>query len=289
MALTCPQCGTMNPDGNSFCQGCGVRLTPVAQPAAAGPPGAPVQFMGPPPSVPPPSYQSPYYAPSAAAPQAPIHRTPWVLILSAVLGLVVIMAGCGTALAIYGSRNSSSSSTGFGSGLPSPSPAGTPSPVASPSPTTNGPGKATNPTLSVTVPSGWLVANKDSETITLTNPNGDGSVTIGSGASIPSQTAQQNKTTLDKFFTDKYPDTKACPNSKVTTGSIGGESGIFWQLCFTLISGSQSFQAGAPMFAGANADGSVYYAVILLTPVTNMNNFSAEAKPVLASIVWTLK
>ncbi len=242
--------------------------------------------------MPPPAYQSPYYQPGAGAPQAPVHRTPWVLILSAVVGLIVIMGGCGTALAFLNNRNANqTNSSGIASDVPSPTPAGTPTPIvqASPTPASGGATTASNPTLSVTIPAGWTLANKDGETITLTNPNGDGVVTIGSGSSSPPQTAQQNKDTLVKFFTDKYPDTQTCPNSKVTTGSINGAPGIFWQLCFTDTSGGQSFSAGAPMFAGANPDGSVYYAVILLTPVANMANFIAEARPVLASIKWTLK
>lgn len=132
------------------------------------------------------------------------------------------------------------------------------------------------------------MANKDSETITLIDSHG-ASVTIGSGPSNPSQTAQQNKDTLDTYLKGKYPDTKACPNSKVTTGSISGAAGIFWQLCFTLTSGGQSLQVGSPLFAGANSDGSVYYAVVLLSPVSDMNNFILAAQPVLSSIQWALK
>jgi hypothetical protein len=279
MALTCPRCGTQNPDGNSFCQACGTPLQ-----AAAPPP-----LMGPPPNIPPPTYQSPYYAAAAGMPYAPVHRTPWVLILSAVLGLVLVMAGCGTALALLNSRNANqASSSGLGSDLPSPSPAGTPSPVPSPSPIPTGPVKASTPTLSLTVPVGWQIANKDSESITLQSPEGD-SVTVASGPSNPVQTAQQNKDTVDKVFTDHAPDAKLCPNTKVTAGSLNGASGIFWQLCFTLTSGSQSVQAGAPMFAGANSDGSVYYVVIELAPVSDKDNFITVARPVLASIQWQLK
>jgi len=198
------------------------------------------------------------------------------------------MGACGTALAVFNSKNASQTgSTGLGSGLPSPTPAGTPSPVAKGSPS-GGPGLASNQSLSVTVPPGWLVANKDSETITLIDANGE-SVTIGSGPSEPSQTAQQNKDSLDAYLKGTYPDTKTCPNTKVTTGSISSEPGIFWTLCFTLTAGGQSLQVGAPLFAGANKDGSVYYAVILLSPVTTMNTFVVQAQPVLASIQWALK
>ncbi len=290
MALTCSRCGTQNPDGNSFCQACGTPLAAAAPtPPTGPPPGAPPPVMGPPPGIPPPVYQSPYYTPAAGAPQAPVHRTPWVLIISAVLALVVVMAGCGTALAFLNTRNASqTNSTGLGSDLPSPSPAGTPTPIPSPSSKPGGPARASIPTLSLTVPAGWEIANKDGESITIQDPEGD-SVTVASGASSPPQTAQQNKDSIDKVFTDRAPDAKLCPNTKVTTGSINGASGIFWQLCFTLTSGSQSLQAGAPMFAGANADGSVYYLVILLTPVSNMNNFITQSRPVLASIQWVLK
>jgi hypothetical protein len=286
MALTCPRCGAANPDGNSFCQACGTQLAAIVQPASSTP--APV--VGPPPDLPPPSYQSPYYTPGDGSAQPPVHRTPWLVIVSAVVGLVLVMGACGTALAFFNARNANqTSSTGLGSGLPSPTPAGTPSPIVQGSPTpVGGAGKASNSSLSVTVPSGWLVANKDSETITLVDSNGD-SITIGSGPSNPSQTAQQNKDSLDSFFKGKYPDTKTCPNTKVTTGVISGASGILWTLCFTLTSGGQSVQVGAPLFAGANSDGSVYYAVVLFSPVSTMNEFIAASKPVLASIQWALK
>jgi|ERR1700730_277329 hypothetical protein len=272
-----------------FCQSCGNPLVAITPTAPAGPPpGTPPPIVGPPPNIPPPSYQSPYYAPGSGAPQAPVHRAPWVLIVSAVVGLVVIMAGCGTALAVFNSRNANQSATGLGSTLETPSPAGSPSPVASASPTSTVPGQVSNPTLSVTVPSGWLLANKDNETITLIDPYGQ-SITIGSGPQNPPQTAQQNKSDLDTYFIGKYPDSKLCPNTKVTASSISGANGLSWQECFTLTSGSQSVQAAAPMFAGANSDGSVYYVVILLTPASNMATFIAQARPVIASIHWVLK
>ena len=47
-------------------------------------------------------------------------------------------------------------------------------------------------------------------------------------------------------------------------------------------------QAGAPLFAGANSDGSVYYVVLLLTSQSNLKSFIAETAPVLQSIHWNL-
>jgi hypothetical protein len=239
--------------------------------------------MGPPPGLPPPTYQSPYYAPAPGVFQPPVHRTPWVLIISAVLGLIVIMAGCGTAYAFLNARNNQASSDV----LPSPSPAGTPSPL----PTTSPPaGASTSSTsaVSITLPPGWA-ATKSDPTITVTNPTGDGSVVISSGTDNPPQTAQQIKDAIDKQLTAQFPDTRACPNTTTTNGSVGGVAGIWWQLCFTATSGGQSFPGEFSLWAGANSNASIGYGVILFTLQSRMSAFMNEAKPVLASIQWKLK
>ncbi|MEO8745974.1 MAG: zinc ribbon domain-containing protein [Candidatus Dormiibacterota bacterium] len=300
MAITCARCGAQNPDGNQFCQVCGTPLTAaaaggaVAQPPPAAPPAAipgpppgfaPPGFASPPPT--PPVYQSPYYSPAGAAAQGAVHRTPWVLIVSAVVVLVVVMAGCGTAVALFGRSNAQTGGTGIATGVSSPSPASSPSPIASPV-TLSGP-SATNDGETIPVPTGWVVDSKDNESITLSDPSGFGTITVGSGQSVPSQTAQQNKDSLDKFFLGKAPDTKSCPNSKTTNGNLNGAQGIFWTLCFTLVSGSQSAAVAAPLFAGANSNGSIFYAVLMLTPVDNLQKFINEAAPILAGIQWKLK
>ena len=283
MAVTCARCGTQNPDGNQFCQACGTPLAVAVAPPATGA-VLPAPLPAPPPAQA--GYQSPYYAPSAVGPQPPVHRTPWMLIISAIVVLVVLMAGCGTAIAVFGNRTSGhASSSGL---LPSPSPAGTPSPVASPSPVSTSGGTASNKGESFTLPAGWTVQNQDDETILITNSNGDGSVTIASGASSPAQTALQNKDTIDKFFQGKYPDAKTCAGTKTTTGTLNGAAGFFWEMCFTLSSGGQSVQAEAPLFAGANSDGSVYYLVLLLTSQANVETFIKDATPILQSIKWKL-
>ena len=302
MAVACARCGTSNPDGNAFCQACGAPLAVVAAapavPAAATaaspftvpPPVAgtyPGQApAGPPPMAAPPPFQSPYYAPGSGLAQPAVHRTPWMLIIAAVVALVLVMAGVGTVMAL--ALGNHKSQTGGFQALASPSPAGSPSPVPSSNPTGGG-ATASNDGLAVVVPAGWTVLNKDAETITLESPNGDGSITLGAGASSPPQSAQQNKAQLDQLFTQKYPDTKECPGTKTSNGTLGGASGIYWQLCFTLTSGQQSIQVGAPIFAGANASGSVYYASLLETQVANMDNFISECKPILNGITWKVK
>jgi hypothetical protein len=209
-----------------------------------------------------------------------------MLIISAVVVLVVIMAGCGTAIAVLGSRaGNQADSSGI---LPSPSPAGTPTPAATPSPTPAGAPTASNKGETFILPRGWIVDSKDDESITASNSAGDGSVTVGSGASSPSQNAQQNKEIVDNFFKGKYPDTRNCAGSKTTTGSLNGAAGIFWQLCFTLSAGGQSIQMAMPVFAGANSNGSIYYLVILLTDQSNLKNFISQATPLTKSIHWNL-
>lgn len=298
MALTCARCGAQNPDGNQFCQACGTPLTPsavgapppapawLASPPQAPPPtaaAAPLAYASPPPA--PVSYASPYYTPAAAAPAAPVHRTPWMLIIAAVVGLVVVMAGCGTAIALLG--NKASSSSGIAADVPSPTPAGSPSPVASPSPP-QGP-TASNDAETVPVPAGWVVVSKDNNTISLTDPSGLGYMAVVSGVQNPPMSAQQQKADLDSSLKTKYPDTIECGNTHTIPGSLGGVSGLFWQLCFTLVSGGRSLPAEASMFVGTNKDGSVVYGVVLETAQTYMQNFTTESAPVLKGILWKLK
>jgi hypothetical protein len=211
-----------------------------------------------------------------------------MLIIAVVAGLVVIMAGCGTVLAFSGFGRNSQTGGNFQS-LSSPTPATTPTPLPSAAPTPAGNGTETNTSLTVVVPAGWSVVNKDDETITLESPSGDGSITIGSGQSSPPQSAQQNKDQIDQYFREKFPDTKNCPGTRSSTGDLDGAKGIFWQLCFTATSGAQSVAIGAPLFVGANASGSIYYAVFLESEVSNMSAFIKEAHPFLSGgIHWKL-
>ncbi|TMC82477.1 MAG: zinc-ribbon domain-containing protein [Chloroflexi bacterium] len=293
MALTCARCGAQNPDGNLYCQSCGTSLT---APAATSPSAIPVPPPGaappgPPPGIAPPvagpaGYQSPYYAPSGAT--VPVHRTPWMLIIAGVVALTVVMAGCGTALAILGNRSSNNTSGGGIADVPSPTPAATPSPVASPTSNSTGPKTESNDSLTLTVATGWTVDNKDAESITLLDPNSDGTVTAASGPSIPPQTAQNNKDTIDSQLKSQYSDTRECPNTSPSAGTFNGASGIAWTLCFTITSGGNSIPAAASLFAGANNSGSVYYVIMVLTSQSNLQNLQNQAKPVLQSVHWKL-
>ncbi|TMF01123.1 MAG: zinc-ribbon domain-containing protein [Chloroflexi bacterium] len=302
MALVCPRCATQNPDGNTFCQACGsplnapppapampvvaVPASPFTEPPAYTTPPPPAAYAPPPP--PPAAYQSPFYPPGSGAVQPPVHRTPWLVIIAIVVVLVLVMAGVGTVIAV-GFAHSSNQAASDIKQLSSPSPAGSPSPVPSSSPSPTTPTSASNAGLAVPLPDGWVVEAQDSETITLVNPGSTGSITIASGSSSPSQNAQQNKSTVDAFFKEQFPDTKNCTGSKTTTGSLNGVAGISWELCFTLTSGAQSVPAAALLFVGANPSGSAYYAMYMLTIASNMPAFSKECGPILKGIQWKLK
>jgi len=233
------------------------------------------------------TYQSPYYVPSGPVP--PVHRTPWMLIIAGVVALVVLMAGCGTALAIIGNRSSNNTNgTSLTSpDLASPSPAVTPSPIASPTGVA-GAHTESNDGVTMPVPAGWSVANKDSEAIVLTDPNSEGSVTAASGSSSPTQTAQDNKSTMDSYFKQNYPDARTCPSTSVTNGTFNGVRGLSWSLCFTLTAGGHSVPAAASLFAGANTSGGVYYIVMVVTRQDNLKAYLVEVKPVLTGIKWKL-
>ena len=285
--MTCARCGAQNPDGNLYCQNCGTPLgaaTPPAQPASP--------FTGPPPGVAPPvvgptGYESPYYAPTG--PAVAVHRTPWTLIIAGVVALVVLLAGFGTALAVIANRGSTNTSgAALGTEIPSPTPGVTQSPIASPTPTTLGATTASNDGVSLKVPQGWSVASKDVESIILTDPSGEGSVTVASGPSLPAQSAQDNKSSIDSYFKSKYPDVRACPGTTTTSGAFNGAKGLSWTVCFTLTDGARSAAAAASLFAGANPNGSVYYVVMVFTRQDNLQAYKNTAQPVLQSVVWKL-
>lgn len=296
MPVTCARCSAVNPDGNLYCQTCGTPL-PVGPAAVATaqipgtpagpPPGPPAGFAPPAYGAPGGTYQNPYYAPTGV--QVPVHRTPWTMIVAAVVALVVIMAGGGTALALIVNRNPNPTASSGTGDLPSPSPAGTPSPVGSPTATTTaGTGTESNDGVTIPVPSGWTVQAKDTETIELYDPSNSGAITVASGVSSPPQTAQDIKNAIDTDFTNKFPDTKPCAGSSTHSGTFNGAPGLFWEICFTFTSGSDSAPTVLWTFAGANSSGSVYYLVIVSTAPDNLQNFLNEAKPITQGLKWKL-
>lgn len=233
----------------------------------------------------PPGYVNPYPVPP---PTIAVHRTPWMLIIAAVVALVVLMAGCGTALAVFGSRAGGGVNGPGVADLPSPTPATSPSPVASPTSTPSGPHVESNDGLSVMLPAGWTVADKDSETLVLYDPGPEGQVTVASGSMRPVQTAQENMNEITNELKAKYPDTRTCPNTRASSSTLNGAKGFSWTLCFTVTSGASSLPAAASIFAGANSSGSIYYIAFAITRQDNLSSYVAVARPVLTSIQWKL-
>jgi hypothetical protein len=230
-------------------------------------------------------YQSPYYVP--AVPHAPVHRTPWTMIVAGVVALVIVMAGCGTVLALIGGRGGFSLSGGVTSGLPSPTPGGSPSPLVSPPST--GPTTASNTIASVTVPAGWTMASKDAVSITLGDPSGNGFMTIESSRMNAAATSQQIKDQVEQKLKTQYPDTKACPNSTTTAITLNNAKGLFWTDCFTYTSGARAVPEAAAFYASTSTDGTVYWLVTEVTaPPSNLQTVINECKSVLQSIQWKL-
>ena len=297
MAMTCARCGTQNPDGNRFCTSCGTPLVPAAQQApvatAVAPPPPPAGYAPPPPQ---PGYQSPYYAPQPGMPGPTVHRTPWVLIISIVVAVVLVLSAVGTVLALTGGHKNTQAGT-FQS-ISSPSPVASPSagetpqpsPSAQPSQPSSGGSSVSNDSETVAVPDGWQVVNKDANSISLQSPNSDGALTIASGPESPPATAQQLKDQINKQLAAKYADAGPCQGSGTDTGAVAGVDGIFWTECFTLTSGGQSVAVGEPLWVGANGNGSVAYVVVLQTTQDNLGPFIKECLPILQNgIIWKLK
>lgn len=206
--------------------------------------------------------------------QPPVHRTPWVLIISAVVVLIIVVAGGGLAIALFSGKSFVGT-------------ADVAAPDPSPSPWTGA--TASNPAVTVPLPAGWTVSSKDNESISLTDPNGWGFLSVGSGRQNPPMTVQQQKGIIEESIKSKSPDAVECRAVRPTPGSIGGVKGIFWHMCFTVVSSVHSVPAEASLFVATNADGTVWYGVILLTPQSYMVNLTAEAEPIMQGIQWKLK
>jgi hypothetical protein len=204
-----------------------------------------------------------------------------VLIISAVVALVLVVSGVGTVLALTLGHKTTTPSTTFSS-VSSPSPSSSPTQVQ---------GQAvSNKAVGLIVPSGWTVLNKDAASISIQGPHAAGTLTVASGPFSPPRTAQQIRDEIDRQLAAKYPDAAGCQGSSTDQGPVGGVSGIFWTECFTLTTGGQTVPVGEPLWAGANAKGSVGYVVVLQTTQDNLESFIKESRPILQSgITWKLK
>src|SRR5436305_673059 len=188
---------------------------------AVAPPSPSAGYAPPPPQ---PGYQSPYYTPQPGMPGPSVHRTPWVLIISIVVAVVLVLSAVGTVLALTAGHKNTQ--TGGFQSITSPSPVASPSagqtpqpsPSAQPSQPSSGGSSVSNDSETVSVPNGWQVVNKDASSISLQSPNSDGALTIASGPDSPPATAQQLKDQIDKQLAAKYADAGPCKGSGTDTG-----------------------------------------------------------------------
>jgi hypothetical protein len=218
--------------------------------------------------------------------QAPVHRTPWMIIIAAVVGLIVVMAGCGTAIALLTSKVNITG--GITPDIPSPSPAGSATPLPSPSPIA-GATLASNDYETVPVPPGWKVTHKDTQVISLLDPTGIGSFVVASGPLGATSTAQAGKDAIDKTYQTKFPGAQNCAGSRATNGTLNGAPGIFWTLCYTVVQSGNAYPAASALFAGVNSNGTIAYLLEMATMAGNMESFRVETKPIVQRIVWKAK
>lgn len=218
-------------------------------------------------------YPAPYYAP------APVHRTPWTMIIAIVVALIVVMGGFGTVFALIANRNSSDAAS---------SSSGSPQDTSGSATTANTGPSVSNAGETVPLLPGWTVLSKDTQSVTLGDPGHTGVVTVASGPVNPAQNAEQDMATLNDSLRSKYPDARVCPGTNISVSSFNGERGNYYTLCLTVSSAGRAVPTVASVFVGANADGSVVYLVMSITLEGNLPAFLETAKPVLQGIQWKL-
>lgn len=300
MALACPSCGTQNPDGNNFCQNCGARL-PVAAAVGAAPPPPPVNpvMAAPPPppgapvmAPPPPPYQSPYYQP---AQPAVVHRTPLGLIVGVVVGLLVLMGGCGVVVAAV-AAHPKPVPVAHVAAAPAPTAASTPVPAAvptaqptkapTPQPTTaaaTGGGISTK-TWSANA-AGFKVMRQDDFSALLLTPDGDGSLFIQSGSLQQSTNTNDYLANVIASIGKKYPDASTC--LKPTAEAHGGKDGIIAGTCYTYTPQNGKAYRAADVFWVSVSSGNVLYVYEVFTDADLFDRvYNKECLPAIGSIAW---
>jgi zinc-ribbon domain len=279
MPLGCARCGAQNPDGNNFCQNCG---SPLAVAAAVATQATPLYSVQPP--APPPAYQSPYYVP--AQPQQ-IGRTPWMLVVGVIVGVVLVMDACGVGIAIVVPKNVRTT-TGPTLGTPAP-PNISETPGAKPTPTqaTAGSQTLSIASLTVTVPADFQIADKNDNQVTVETPDGDGLIQVESAKLPKPTTAQQLQQGVLASFKQKYPDANVCGSDDNV--EINGPSGSVVKICFTLTQqNAPATPAAAIYWMATNSALSVYYEVDGVTEADNFDGFMDATSPFVDSVSWKL-
>jgi hypothetical protein len=279
MPLGCVRCGAQNPDGNNFCQNCGNPLAVAAPLAAQATPLYPLQ-----PPAPPVAYQSPYYAP--VQPQQ-VYRTPWMLVVGIIAGLVVVMGACGVGIAIVVPKNSgTASSPKLGTPAP-PKTSATPASRPTPAQTASSGQTLSIASLSVTVPADFQVVDKNDNQVTVETPAGDGVIQVESAKLPKPTTTQQLQQGVLAYLKQQYPDASVCGSDDNV--EINGPSGSIVKICFTLTQqNAPATPAAAVYWLATNSAHSVYYEVDGVTEADSFDGFMDATAPFVDSVTWKL-
>jgi hypothetical protein len=168
-----------------------------------------------------------------------------------------------------------------------PSPA--PQPTSPPSP--NGQPLTTS-TFSLTVPSGWQVANSKTGSTgnevqleeTSTEPN---LVDIFGGQVTSAQTAQAVLQSVLTNLQQQYADAKVCSNN-VQQATIGGVSGSAEVICFTFTpQGGAAISSGDLVWGGTSPSGMSVYIVQEMGGASNQTFFT-DASTMIGTLQWVV-
>jgi hypothetical protein len=248
MAVTCAHCGTVNPDGNTICQSCGMPLGPVpadtaatTSDASAAPdlPGVALPNLNEPIAAPvlsgapvtaatdaanflPPGYTpgaSPYLARPTSG-TAPIHRTGRFSVVAIVGIISVVFGGAGAVEAAL--RTSPSPSASAPANVP-------PSPITGgQTQTSTSTGLTATPFASVFVPAGFSVNDQASDYIVLT-PNDNANDAVGLQSEPLTVTTTNAELDQDLLAGDRKggdPTAKFCSTAPPTHTALVGSGGF---------------------------------------------------------------
>jgi hypothetical protein len=218
-----------------------------------------------------------------------------MLVVGIIAGLVLVMGACGVGIAIVVPKNNGGTVGEPKLGTPAPpatatSPApgqGAPSPKPSPAQTSAAGQTVSIASLSVTVPNGFEIVDKNDDQVTVETPKVDGLIQVQS-ARLPSPaTDQQLQQAALGYLKQKYPDASVCGSDNNV--EINGPKGSIVKICFTLTQqNSPAVAAAAVYWIATNSAHNVYYEVDGFTAADSFDEFMDVTTPFVDSVKWKL-
>jgi hypothetical protein len=141
--------------------------------------------------------------------------------------------------------------------------------------------------LTVNVPSGFQVIDKNDDGVTVQTPKGDGVIQVQSAKlSSPTSEAQLQQAVL-AYLKQKYPDANVCGNGDNV--QVNGPTGSIVKICFTLTQQNQPAVAAAAVYwLATNSAQNVFYEVDGFTAADNFDTFMNDTSPFVDSVSWKL-